>query len=104
MNPGGILAISTFTPGNLEELDVLRPSPLLYPKAENLRLWLGRDFSNVTVEEDEIKVEFRSVREMLMHLKHTGVRGSTPGIVLKISDMAHLRTLTYRPVYVTATK
>lgn len=104
LNPGGVLAISTFTPGNLEELDTLRPSPLLYPKAENLRRWLERDFSNVAVEEDEIKVEFRSVREMLMHLKHTGVGGSAPGSGLKISDMAHLRTLTYRPVYITATK
>jgi malonyl-ACP O-methyltransferase BioC len=104
LKPGGILAISTFTPGNLGELDALRPSPLLYPKAADLRGWLCCEFGEVCVEEDEIKVEFRSAREVLMHLKHTGVGGSAPGKGLKIADMSHLRTLTYRPVYLTARK
>lgn len=101
---GGVLAISTFTPGNLEELDALRPAPLIYPKASQLREWLERDFIDVNVEEDEIKVEFKSVREMLMHLKHTGVGGSAPSSGLSISGMSHLRSLTYRPVYITARK
>lgn len=104
LKPGGILAISTFTPGNLEELDALRPSLLLYPKAADLRGWLCSEFEDVSVEEDEIKVEFRSAREVLMHLKHTGVGGSAPGKGLRMADMSHLRTLTYRPVYLTARK
>lgn len=104
LNPGGIIAISTFVPGNMEELDALRPSPLLYPKAEQLREWLERDFEEVEVTEDEIRVEFRSVRDVLMHLKHTGVAGSAPSTGLTIKDMSHLRTLTYRPVYLLARK
>lgn len=104
LRPGGVLAISTFTPGNLGELNALRPSPLLYPKASELRAWLAGEYEEVSVEEDEIKVEFRSAREVLMHLKHTGVGGSAPGNGLKIADMSHLRTLTYRPVYLTARK
>lgn len=104
LRPGGVLAISTFTPGNLGELDALRPSPLLYPKSTDLREWLAAEFEDVRVEEDEIKVEFRSAREVLMHLKHTGVGGSAPGKGLRMADMSHLRTLTYRPVYLTARK
>lgn len=104
LNDGGLIAISTFVPGNMEELDTLRPSPLLYPKATQLRTWLERDFDDVEVVEDEIRVEFRSVRDMLMHLKHTGVGGSAPGSGLSIADMSHLRSLTYRPVYLLARK
>lgn len=101
LTPGGVLAISTFLPGNMEELDAMRPSPLLYPKLEMLRECMAQYFSNYTVEEDKIRVEFRSVREMLMHLKHTGVAGSAPGSGATITQMSHLRSLTYRPVYLT---
>lgn len=100
----GVIAISTFLPGNMEELDAYRPAPLRYPRANELRNWLERDFEDVKVIEDEIRVEFKSVREMLMHLKHTGVGGSAPGSKLPIKDMAHLRSLTYRPVYAVARK
>jgi hypothetical protein len=86
------------------ELDELRPSPLLYPKADQLREWMERDFDDVMIREDCIKVEFRSAREMLMHLKHTGVAGSAPTRKLNMSEMSHLRSLTYRPVYVTGKK
>lgn len=103
LRPGGTLALSTFLPGNLEELDRLRPTPLRYPTPELLRDALARSFDEIEIEPDEIRVEFRSVREMLMHLKHTGVAGSAPGGGgLKLSEMSELRTLTYRPVYLTA--
>lgn len=104
LKDNGILAISTFLPGNMGELDELRPSPLLYPKADQLREWMERDFDDVMIREDCIKVEFRSAREMLMHLKHTGVAGSAPTRKLNMSEMSHLRSLTYRPVYVTGKK
>lgn len=99
---GGVLAISTFVPGNMEELDELRPSPLLYPRSEQLREWLMRDYEDVHVTEDRIRVEFKSAREVLMHLKHTGVAGSAPSGGLGMGSMSHLRSLTYRPVYITA--
>ncbi|MDE6006809.1 MAG: DUF452 family protein [Muribaculaceae bacterium] len=95
----GILAISTFLPGNMSELDAYRPAPLIYPRAEELRKWLERDYDEIQVIEDEIRVEFKSVREMLMHLKHTGVGGSAQGPGISVKDMAHLNSLTYRPVY-----
>lgn len=104
LRDGGVLAISTFLPGNLEELDALRPSPLIYPTVEMLEREMRRHFSDVRVEADEIRVEFKSAREVLMHLKHTGVGGSAPGSSGGLTDMSHLRTLTYRPVYVTGRK
>lgn len=99
LNEGGIIALSTFLPGNMEELDAFRPSPIIYPKSNDISLWLERDFEEVEVKEDEIRVEFKTVREMLMHLKHTGVGGSAPDSGLSLKDMTHLRSLTYRPVY-----
>lgn len=104
LSEGGILAVSTFVPGNMEELDALRPSPLLYPRADQLKEWIDRDFRQTEVTEDSIRVEFKSAREVLMHLKHTGVAGSAPSSSLKMSDMSHLRSLTYRPVYVIGRK
>ena len=102
LTPGGLLAISTFLPGNMEELDAVRPSPLRYPTEAQLREWLGPYFDDILIESEAIRIEFRSVREMLMHLKYTGVAGSAQSSPLSIGDMAHVRALTYRPVYILA--
>lgn len=104
LNPGGIFAVSTFLPGNMKELDELRPSPLNYPRLEMLREEMSRNFGESKTESRDIKVSFRSVREMLMHLKHTGVGGSAPGTGLSLADMAHLRSLTYRVVWLIGMK
>ncbi|MDE7402642.1 MAG: DUF452 family protein [Muribaculaceae bacterium] len=98
----GVLAISTFAPGNMEELDELRPSPLIYPRASMLRECLHDLFEESQVIEDSIKVEFKSAREVLMHLKHTGVGGSAPGTGKSMKDMSRLRSLTYKPIYILA--
>lgn len=102
LEDGGLIVISTFLPGNMEELDALRPSPLIYPTPDTLRKSLEPFFKNIEIVEDEIKVEFKSLREMLMHLKHTGVAGSAPSSGMSLREMQHLRSLTYRPVYIVA--
>lgn len=102
--PGGIFAVSTFLPGNMGELDTLRPSPLIYPRLETLRDCMERNFSDIRIETEDIIVEFKSVREMLMHLKHTGVGGSAPSSGRSLKDMAELHTLTYRPVWLIGRK
>lgn len=104
LNPGGILAVSTYLAGTMEELDSIRPTPLLYPDLEGLRKSMIRHFSKPVVNEDCIRIEFKSVREMLMHLKHTGVGGSAPSTGATIADMSHLQSLTYRPVYIIGVK
>lgn len=104
LKPGGLIILSSFLPGNMEELDGLRPSPIHYHKADKLKEWMQHYFSDTEILDDCIKVEFQSVREMLMHLKHTGVAGSAPGSGLSIKKMSHLRSLTYRPVYIKGRK
>lgn len=104
LKEGGILGVSSFLPGNMEELDQLRPSPLRYASTSQLEGWLQADYEEIKIVEDEIIVEFESVREMLMHLKHTGVGGSAPTGTLSIGKMKGMNRLTYRPVYITARK
>lgn len=105
LNQNGIIAISTFLPGNLKELDALRPSPLLYPNSTQLQEWLDPFFTDILIVEDEIKIDFKSIRDVLMHLKHTGVGGSMPSAAESPSKkLSNVRSLTYKPVYITARK
>ena len=100
LQPDGIMAVSTFLPGNLSELDVLRPAPLLYPDVESLTMAFHKA---LVIERNKIRMEFASRRHLLMHLKHTGVAGSqTNGT--RLSPSADFSKLTYRPVYILATK
>lgn len=70
LNPGGIAIISTFTKGNLKELDTLRPSPIIYHDTEEY-VGVGE---NIETEQWTRTLEFDSPRELLMHLKRTGVK------------------------------
>lgn len=98
LNPEGILAISTFAPGNLSELDALRPAPLLYPTLNKLRDALEGNFFVMDYDSFTIRMEFENRRHLMMHLKHTGVAGSaSPSKVAPLFDFS---TLTYRPVFI----
>lgn len=66
--PGGFAIISTFVKGNLKELDSLRPAPLIYRSAEEylmVKVTEGECFERI--------LEFPTSREMMMHLRNTGV-------------------------------
>lgn len=108
LRPGGILAISTFRPGNLGELDTLRPSPLPYKTATEIREALEGIGLQTDIEEGEISVTFKSIREALLHIRHTGVgttgkSGSSLGEIRKaLSDSTGQLRLTYRPLWITA--
>ncbi len=75
LRPGGVLAVSTFAPGNLPELHGLRPDPMHYPSAEELRDYL-KDFSEVSVFQENVEIDFTTPLEALRHLRLTGVTGS----------------------------
>lgn len=92
----GVLAFSIYIKGNLAELDAFRPVPLNYHTFEDIHRGLSNNYEIIFAEERESRVEFRDVRELLMHLKHTGVAGSAPSGKLRLSDMHSLRALTYR--------
>lgn len=102
LKPGGILAISSFITGNLGELDAYRPVPLHYPAKEDYEKWISGNFTNYHVETDELVMKFRNKRELLMHLKHTGVSagGNSTGTNIYLPE--NFNTLTYRPIYIVA--
>lgn len=91
LNPGGIAILSTFVKGNLKELDALRPSPILYRTAEEYR-----EIPGMQIEGWERTMTFMSSREMLMHLRLTGVsphRNSTTSLLKNLPT-----ALTYNPL------
>lgn len=73
--PNGILAFSTFLPGNLQEIYQLTGVGLNYFSEETLRLMLDTDFEVLETRSEEIKVHFPSTRHVLKHLSDTGVTG-----------------------------
>lgn len=108
---GGLFVASTFLPGNLGELDELRPSPIVYREKWELKKALESLFDYVELEEDEIHVNFPTAREALIHFKHTGVNG-IEGPQLSLSSILKAIPinkkgqyyLTYRPLYIIARK
>lgn len=101
LRPGGRLVISSFLPGNLGELDALRPSPIVYHDATAYRGWMEENFSDVLVESGEIRLSFPSPRDLMLHLKLTGVAGSAPSPGISPTALRNIRHITYRPVYMT---
>ncbi len=94
LNPGGIAVISTFAKGNLADLDELRPSPIIY-RDEDEYLSVGADECRIWKR----RLEFGSVREMLMHLKHSGVSPAYGKLSKERVPLSQLPlSLTYVPV------
>lgn len=100
LNPGGIAIISTFSKGNLRELDQLRPSPIIYHSVEKYGAIDG-----VKLDSWERTLKFNSSREMMMHLKRTGVKPSSSAkcfIGNRSIPLSSLPTsLTYTPLIIT---
>lgn len=106
LSENGVLACSTFAPGNLGEFDALRPSPMLYRTQECIRGWLEEFFVNVETSVEDIRVTFPTAKDALMHLRLTGVGGSSNTklgmgpLIDAIPRDEHGRCyLTYRPLY-----
>lgn len=111
---GGCLLCSTFMKGNLQELDIRRPAPLIYRTEAELREMLHRYFRHVTLHSEPVVLEFPGRRELLLHLKLTGVAGGSPSTLPHVSSSQgdpitpasspnpNILTLTYRPLYILA--
>ncbi len=101
LHKDGILSFSTFLPGNLQELDKFRPAPLHYHSKNEIIEMLTNDFDEIKTIQEEIELSFSSSRELLMHLKYTGVTGTAPTGVSPFT-LRNLTKLTYRTLLVTA--
>lgn len=106
LKPGGVLACSSFLPGNLSELSSASPYGLVYRKEEELRDMLTTiGYSAVATEREELTLGFRSSRDVIRHIKDTGTGGTgeqATGLVALLKSIPP--RLTYRPVYIIAVK
>lgn len=76
LETGGILAFTTFGPENLREIAALTGSGLSYRALSGLHELLAPGFDILACHEELITLEFSTVREILRHLKATGVTAS----------------------------
>ncbi len=117
LNKNGILAVSTFAPGNLDEVTSITRRGLQYPSTRDYALLLEPHYHIIDVISEEIKVIFDSPMDILVHMKLTGVTGTSTKNWTK-SDTDHFvneynkiyrdkngnSPLTYRPMYIICKK
>ncbi|MCM1490257.1 MAG: DUF452 family protein [Muribaculum sp.] len=108
LNPGGIAILSTFIKGNLRELDSLRPSPIIYHTSEEYIEGVYKATGEVYTQQWTSILEFDSPRELLLHLKNTGVQPYMPHNRLITKEPIKLtalpKQLTYKPLIIKMTK
>ncbi len=103
LHPDGALLCSTYLPGNLRELDTLRPSPLLYHSRVELENHLKDFFPSPELHDEEITLRFESPRDLLHHLSATGVGGGSHCEARNLlTSLPQNPTLTYCPLYILA--
>ncbi|MDE6009339.1 MAG: DUF452 family protein [Muribaculaceae bacterium] len=101
LKPDGFIALSTFLPGNLAELEHINPYSLPYRKQEDLERMIKKRFHSTFFNNEKIKLNFNSGRELLRHISHTGVGGTgTTYFSLKELLLRLPQTLTYHPLYI----
>lgn len=105
LRPGGVMAVSTFLPGNLPELKGLNPYGLLYRNPSRLRDMLRPWFGETHTESGTERIEFDNPRQSLSHLRQTGVGGSATASAKLGELLANApASLTFKPFYIIARK
>lgn len=116
LNPGGLLALGTFAPGNLDEVNRATGSGLEYPSVDRLEQWLlAAGFRRLHVDCWEHTLIFPNATAVLRHLRDTGVNAVTSSIWTPrhlrcfcenyqrlFRDRSGNVTLTYKPLLLTA--
>ena len=75
LRPGGILAFSTFSTSNMQEIMRIEEVGLDYHTLRELEMLAGRYF-DLTVSREELqRIEFSSPEAVLHHIRQTGVNG-----------------------------
>lgn len=112
LNPNGDFVFSTFGVKNFIELKDSANIGLDYLPYEELKELLKKHFDIVEIREEEEKVHFKRFRDILKHIKLTGVNGVSNNRY-KISELKEIEqkysekykqdkcfVLTYNPIYV----
>jgi malonyl-ACP O-methyltransferase BioC len=112
----GHLAFSTFGSDNMKQVTQLTGDGLSYPSADELKQMLSRHYTIVYAEEETIEQHFATPKDVLRHLKETGVTGIrsrhwTPRQLMEFCNRytemfgsGHDVALTYHPIYIIAKK
>ena len=111
LKPGGILAFSTFSPLNMQEIASIEHAGLCYPALEDIAALAGSRFELLASKEEQRRIAFDSPGEVLRHIRKTGVNGLVRRSWTKGSYLRFLHAyreaysfgegvyLTYRPLY-----
>ena len=75
LEPGGLLAFSTFGTGNMREIAALEGVSLPYRTVDEIGALAGERFETLCLEEEERSLEFVSPEAVLRHIRETGVNG-----------------------------
>lgn len=105
LTPGGIIAVSTFGPDNMREVAEVTHLPLRYYSADELSSMVPDGCRIMTIEEEHIVKLFDSPRDVLNHLKLTGVNAmrrtetSARDFISCYPGNDGKSPLTYHPIY-----
>jgi malonyl-CoA O-methyltransferase/biotin synthesis protein BioG len=114
LKANGYLAFSSFGKENMKEVAQLTGEGLSYPSSEELKAELSNRFEVVYSGEEIIRKVFATPKDVLRHLKETGVTGIrsrrwTPRQLMEFCNLYTERfgtekevTLTYHPIYMVA--
>lgn len=75
LNHVGHLAFAIFSPGTMGEINALTGRGLRYHTNEELTAMLAGDFNVLTLHSEKMQIFFPSLREVLQHIRQTGVGG-----------------------------
>ena len=116
LSQGGLLAVSSFGERNMQEIALLTSSALQYRSTDDIASMLQRRFDVLHMSQTCFHTVFASPRQVLNHLKDTGVTGTggSPWTRRKLTEFEErYRTefpceggvrLTYNPIYFIARK
>lgn len=119
LTKGGIIAISTFAEGNIEEVTSISGNGLHYPDLEEYKEMAESGNCEILhLTQEEITINFGSAFEILSHLKQSGVTASnsskkwTKGDLMQFVGEYNRRyrlsdsrcPLTYKPIYLVCRK
>ncbi|WP_018651785.1 malonyl-ACP O-methyltransferase BioC [Actinobacillus capsulatus] len=73
LQPNGVLLFNSFTSENLAEIRQLTGVKLTYSSQEDWHSWLSKDFTELQITQQQIRLTFASPLAVLQHLRKTGV-------------------------------
>ena len=113
LNKYGILAFTTFSPENFQELKTLTGLTLNYKTEAELEEIIGKNFEIIKIESYKKVLEFNTPLELLYHMKNTGVNSldnkkwdfsNVKDFCEKYNKTYDKVTLSYTPILVIARK